>query len=86
MQEISPTEEWLKYDKLTTAEKADIKEEDIPAKYDWKLMLDKSWCGTYYLQNEYTTVDENGETIRKKISAEVGDGTIEYRSPDWTPM
>lgn len=77
LQEVSPTEEWLEYDKLTTAEKADIKEEDIPAKYDWKLMLDKSWCGTYYLQNEYTTVDENGETIRKKISAEVGDGTIE---------
>lgn len=77
LQEIPPTEEWLEYDKLTTAEKADIKEEDIPAKYDWKLMLDKSWCGTYYLQNEYTTVDENGETIRKKISAEVGDGTIE---------
>lgn len=77
LQEISPTEEWLEYDKLTTAEKANIKEEDIPVKYDWKLMLDKSWCGTYYLQNEYTTVDENGEMVRKKISAEVGDGTIE---------
>lgn len=73
--EISPTDEWLEWDKLTTAEKANV--EDVPVKYDWKKMLDKSWCGTYYLQNEYTTKDLDGNTVRKEISAEVGDGTIE---------
>lgn len=75
LQEISPTEEWLEWDKLSTAEKAEV--EEIPVKYDWKQMVDQSWCGTFYLQNEYTTKDKDGNTIRKKISAEVGDGTIE---------
>lgn len=77
LKEISPTDEWLEWDKLTTAEKAETELEDIPPKYDWKKMLDKSWCGTYYLQNEYTTKDKDGNTIRKKVSAEIGNGTIE---------
>ena len=37
----------------------------------------KDWCGAYYLQNEHTYIDENGKEVKGKISAEVGDGTIE---------
>lgn len=76
LEEISPTQEWLDWDKLSTAEKA---EDGViePEKYSWKEVADKAWCGTFYLQNEYTTVDENGNVIRKEISAEVGDGTFD---------
>lgn len=76
LEEIAPTEEWIAWDSLSTAEKAaeGVKE---PDKYDWKSVMDKTWCGTFYLQNEYTTVDENGNIIRKEISAEVGDGSFE---------
>lgn len=74
--EISPTEEWLAWDALSTAEKA-TSEGGEPDKYNWKEVIDKTWCGTFYLQNEYTTVDENGNVVRKEISAEVGEGSFE---------
>lgn len=76
LEEISPTQEWLDWDKLSTAEKAEDGVTE-PEKYSWKEVADKAWCGTFYLQNEYTTVDENGNVIRKEISAEVGDGTFD---------
>lgn len=76
LEEIAPTQEWLDWNKLTTAQKSEDGVTE-PDKYNWKEVMDKSWCGTFYLQNEYTTVDENGNTIRKEISAEVGDGSFE---------
>lgn len=76
LEEIAPTEEWIAWNNLSTAEKAAEGVEE-PDKYDWKSVMDKTWCGTFYLQNEYTTVDENGNIIRKEISAEVGDGSFD---------
>lgn len=74
VEELTPTDEWLKWDELSFAEK---KETEEPEKYNWKDVMAKDWCGAYYLQNEYTYVDENGNEVRGKISAEVGDGTFE---------
>ena len=74
LEEMSPTEEWLKWDELSYSEK---KETEEPDKYNWKDVMAKDWCGAYYLQNEYTYIDENGKEVKGKISAEVGDGTIE---------
>lgn len=76
LESISPTEEWLEWDALPTAQKS-IRGVVEPEKYNWKEVMDKTWCGSFYLQNEYTTVDENGDTVRKEISAEIGDGTFE---------
>lgn len=74
LEEISPTEEWLKWDELPYAEKRETEE---PEKYNWKDIMSKDWCGAYYLQNEYTYTDENGNVVKGKISAEVGEGTFE---------
>lgn len=73
MNTIPTTQEFNEWEKLTTAQKS---KKDMPDKYDWKKVLEKQWCGTFYLQNEYTTKDEEGNIIRKEISAEVGDGTL----------
>lgn len=74
LNEIPTTKEFREWDKLTTVQKS---KKEMPDKYDWKKMMDKMWCGTFYLQNEYTTIDKDGNIIRKKISAEVGDGSLE---------
>lgn len=74
LQEIEPTKEYKEWLSKTTLEKSEI---DKPVKYDWKKMLDKTWCGVYYLQNEYTTLDKDGNIIKKPISAEIGNGSIE---------
>lgn len=74
LEEMTPTEEWLKWDELSYSEK---KETEEPDKYNWKDVMDKTWCGAYYLQNEYEYIDENGNVVKGKISAEVGDGTLE---------
>lgn len=74
LNEIPTTKEFREWDKLTTVQKS---KKEMPDKYDWKKMMDKMWCGTFYLQNEYTTTDKDGNIIRKKISAEVGDGSLE---------
>lgn len=71
---ITPTEEWLAWNSLNTEDKIGKKE---PEKYLSKQMMEKDWCGVYYLQNEYYIVDESGKVIRQSISAEIGDGTIE---------
>lgn len=73
MNVIPTTQEYNEWNKLSTAQKS---KKEMPDKYDWKKMLEKQWCGTFYLQNEYTTKDEDGNIIRKEISAEVGDGTL----------
>lgn len=74
LKEISPTEEWLKWDELPYDEK---KETEEPEKYNWKDVMSKDWCGSYYLQNEYTYTDSEGNEVKGKVSAEVGDGTFD---------
>lgn len=69
---IQPTEEWNNWNALSKKEKEATKE---PSKYNYKEVADKTWCGVYYLQNEYTTLDSNGNVISESISAEIGDGT-----------
>lgn len=69
---IQPTEEWNSWNSLGKKEKSSMLE---PSKYNYKETMDKTWCGTYYLQNEYTMVDANGNVVNKSISAEIGDGT-----------
>lgn len=73
LEEIFPTEDWIKWNELSYLEK---KETEEPEKYNWKDVMAKDWCGSYYLQNEYTYTDENGNEVKGKVSAEVGDGTI----------
>lgn len=72
--EIAPTDDWSKWNNLSTVDKSNTEE---PSKYNWKLMMANDWCGTYYLQNEHTEIDENGNEVKKKVSAEIGDGTFE---------
>lgn len=74
IQTIEPTEEWSEWNKLSGAEKHEYG--DAPDKYSWKDVCSKNWCGTFYLQNEYTVLDEDGNPIKKPISAEIGDGTL----------
>lgn len=71
--EMKPKKKWRKWNKKPYAERRELEE---PVKYNPKNMCSKIWCGTYYLQNEYTTVDENGNIITG-IRAELGDGTFE---------
>lgn len=71
---IQPTEEWNTWNALSKKEKESTKE---PSKYSYKDMISKTWCGTYYLQNDYTTVDSKGNVVNKSISAEVGKGTFD---------
>lgn len=74
IQIIEPTKEWKDWDSLSVDEKA---MQSIPDKYNWKELMSDKWCGTYYLQNEYSEEDDQGNDVKKAISAEVGDGTLE---------
>lgn len=74
LQCIQPLDKWLEWSNLSTVEKESVEE---PIKYDWKKVLNKEWCGTYYLQNEYSTMDKDGNVVKKSIDAEIGDGTLE---------
>lgn len=45
-----------------------------PSQYNYKECMNKTWCGTYYLTNEY--VPEDGEEV-VPIVPELGDGSFE---------
>ena len=70
--ELQPTKEWNTWNALSASEKETTKE---PSKYSYKDIISMTWCGAYYLQNDYTVVDNKGNVINKSISAEVGKGT-----------
>lgn len=62
-----------------------LKKEE-PIKYNSKEIMNTLWCGSYYLQNEHTIKDENGKTIKDKISATKGEGTFEDPAGFYTPV
>lgn len=72
--ELQPTQEWVEWNNLDRDKQKEVTE---PPKYDPKGIINKTWCGTYYLQNEYTEMDENGNTINVAVGAMKGDGTFE---------
>ena len=69
---LSVSQNWL--DWLNSEDKD---EEQEPDKYNADYVIGKTWCGAYYLQNEYMTVDENGNLVRNAVGAQLGDGTFE---------
>lgn len=71
--ELPLSEEWVEWNNLSAEARSELVE---PDKYNWKETISKTWCGTFYLQNEYTTLDENGNEVKYAISAEVGDGSF----------
>lgn len=72
--ELQPTEEWVAWSNKTSDEKKSL---DEPIKYDELSLMCTTWCGSYYLLNEYSEVDEEGNKVITSISAEVGDGSFE---------
>ena len=71
--DIRVSDTWNAWNALSDEEKANKPE---PDKYNYKEVIDKTWCGVYYLKNEYTTIDENGNKV-VGIDAKIGDGTRE---------
>lgn len=71
---LQPLEAWTAWNNLERKEKKEQKE---PQKYDSKLIMNKLWCGTYYLQNEYQELDEYGNPVNITITPMVGEGTLE---------
>lgn len=71
--ELVPTEEWSLWDSLSDEQK---KVSPEPSKYSYKQVISKTWCGVYYLQNEYELKDSQGNVIKKGVSANIGDGTF----------
>lgn len=48
-----------------------------PSKYRSEYMIGKTWCGSYYLQNEYVEIDSNGKKVYRVIEPALGDGSFE---------
>lgn len=71
---LTETKDWKVWSKLSEEDKKLVSE---PSKYDEKYIVPHTWCGAYYLENEYEVKDSNGEVIKTGISAEIGDGTFE---------
>jgi len=71
--ELIPTFEWQEWSNMSEEVKKDVTE---PVKYSSKDTISLTWCGAYYLQNEYTVVDANGNIIQTGISANIGDGSF----------
>ena len=71
---LSVSQEWLDWSKLSVVERQRVAE---PSYYPLKDTINKTWCGAYYLQNEYVSTDENGNIVSTQISADIGDGSFE---------
>lgn len=48
-----------------------------PNKYSEEYVISNTWCGAYYLQNEYVEYDENGNAVKREVLASLGDGSLE---------
>lgn len=81
-QPLDVTEEWLEWNMQSTARKEASVE---PVKYG-KNSMPNTWCGVYYLQNEYYTLDETGNKQQVVISSNIGDGTLENPAGFDTPI
>lgn len=71
---IEPTEEWLEWNSTPLVDRVSVEE---PGRYNWKDVVSKDWCGTYYLQNEIQSTDTSGKKVKGNKTAEVGEGTFE---------
>lgn len=72
--ELKPTEKWSKWNTLNEENKSKT---DEPTKYNVKKIVNRQWCGVYYLKNDAVVYDENGNIISKGIIADLGDGSLE---------
>ena len=71
---MQPTKEWQEWNTKPKEERDLLPE---PPMYDMKKIISMDWCGAYYLTNEYQYTDGNGNQVKKVISADLGDGTLE---------
>ena len=69
---LEVTEEWENW--LNSDKKDELPE---PSKYNSDYIIGRTWCGAYYLQNEYTEVDANGRVVKRVIKAPLGDGSFD---------
>lgn len=74
LEELPTTSAWSEWNAKSDEEKKTLEE---PDKYEASRVMSTSWCGAYYLLNEYESVDSSGNVVNKQVEAEVGDGTIE---------
>lgn len=61
---LEVTDEWEKWNKKSDKEKAKVTE---PDKYHSKDMISSNWCGAYYLLNEYSVTDKEGNEVKSPI-------------------
>ena len=80
--EFKVSEEWSKWNKLAKVEKDNTLE---PMKYG-KLTMSISWCGAYYLENEYYSSDDKGKKIKEQVRPQLGDGSFESPASISTPI
>ena len=80
--EFKVSEEWSKWNKLAKVEKDNVLE---PMKYG-KLTMSISWCGAYYLENEYYSSDDKGRKIKEQVRPQLGDGSFESPASISTPI
>lgn len=77
LEELPANKEWVEWNSKSEEEKKTSPE---PIKYDSSRVMSNIWCGSYYLINEYKSVDSSGNVVGKKVEAEFGDGTFENPS------
>lgn len=80
--EFKVSEEWSEWDKLAKVEKDNALE---PMKYG-KLTMSISWCGAYYLENEYYSSDDKGKKVKEQVRPQLGDGSFESPASISTPI
>ena len=80
--EFKVSEEWSKWNKLAKVEKDNALE---PMKYG-KLTMSISWCGAYYLENEYYSSDDKGKKIKEQVRPQLGDGSFKSPASISTPI
>ena len=81
-EEFGVSEEWSTWDKLAKMEKDNVLE---PMKYG-KLTMSVSWCGAYYLENEYYSSDDKGKKVKEQVRPQLGDGSFESPASISTPV
>lgn len=73
LSELPISDEWVNWKKEGKEDTDGIE----PDKYPIDYVIGKTWCGAYYLQNEYTEVDASGNVVRRVVKAPLGDGSFE---------
>lgn len=69
---LIPTEEWSEWANKSEKDREKLQE---PKKYEYS--MSDTWCGAYYLSNEYKAKNEDGEYVTTPILAGDGQGTLE---------